>query len=117
VNAGHCAPLIVRPDGGLESLAATGMPVGLIEQAEFEARDIELHSGDKIVIYTDGVTEAQNLQAEFFGRHRLRQVVTERRADSCREMHDAVQSAIAAFTESAPQADDITLVVIEYRGE
>jgi len=117
VNAGHCAPLIVRLDGGLESLAATGMPVGLIEQAEFEVREIELHSGDKIVIYTDGVTEAQNLQAEFFGRHRLRQVVTERRADSCREMHDAVQSAIAAFTESAPQADDITLVVIEYRGE
>jgi serine phosphatase RsbU (regulator of sigma subunit)/pSer/pThr/pTyr-binding forkhead associated (FHA) protein len=117
VNAGHCAPLIVRLDGGLESLAATGMPVGLIEQAEFEVREIELHSGDKIVIYTDGVTEAQNLQAEFFGRHRLRQVVAERREDSCREMHDAVQSAIAAFTESAPQADDITLVVIEYRGE
>jgi len=117
VNAGHCAPLIVRLDGGLESLAATGMPVGLIEQAEFEVQEVALHSGDKIVIYTDGVTEAQNLQAEFFGRHRLRQVVAEHRADSCREMHDAVQSAIAAFTESAPQADDITLVVIEYREE
>ena len=116
VNAGHCAPLIVRPDGGLESLSATGMPVGLIEQAEFEVQEVALHSGDKIVIYTDGVTEAQNLQAEFFGRHRLRQVVAEHRTDSCREMHDAVQSAIAAFTESAPQADDITLVVIEYRG-
>jgi sigma-B regulation protein RsbU (phosphoserine phosphatase) len=117
VNAGHCAPLIVRPDGGLESLAATGMPVGLIEQAEFEVLEVALHSGDKIVIYTDGVTEAQNLQAEFFGRHRLRQVVAGHRADSCRELHDAVQSAIADFTESAPQADDITLVVIEYQGE
>jgi len=117
VNAGHCAPLIVRLDGELQPLSATGMPVGLIEQGEFEIQQEQLGSGDKIIIYTDGVTEAQNLQGEFFGRHRLRQVVTEHRKDSCREMHDAVRSAIADFTESAPQGDDITLVVVEYRLE
>jgi serine phosphatase RsbU (regulator of sigma subunit) len=117
VNAGHCPPLIVRQAGGIESLAATAMPVGLIESAEFEVSEIALASGDKIVIYTDGVTEAQNLQGEFYGRQRLRQVVTEHHADSCHALHEAVGSAVAAFTESAPQADDITLVVIEYRGE
>jgi sigma-B regulation protein RsbU (phosphoserine phosphatase) len=68
-------------------------------------------------MYTDGVTEAQNLQGEFFGRQRLRQVVAKHHADSCQALQEAVQSAVAAFTESAPQADDITLVVIEYRGE
>ena len=117
VNAGHCPPLIVRPDGRLESLAATGMPVGLMDSAQFEVGEIALAPGDKIVIYSDGVTEAENLQAEFFGKQRLRDVVVARRADSCRALHDAVAAAVAAFTESAPQADDITLVVIEYRGE
>jgi sigma-B regulation protein RsbU (phosphoserine phosphatase) len=117
VNAGHCPPLIVRQAGGIESLAATAMPVGLIESAQFEVSETMLDCGDKIVIYSDGVTEAQNLQSEFFGRQRLRQVVAEHHADSCQAMHDAVQSAVAAFTESAPQADDITLVVFEYRAE
>ena len=117
VNAGHCPPLIVRQAGGIESLAATAQPVGLIESAEFAVSETTLASGDKIVIYTDGVTEAQNLQGEFFGRQRLRQVVAEHHADSCHALHEAVQSAVAEFTESAPQADDITLVVIEYRGE
>jgi serine phosphatase RsbU (regulator of sigma subunit) len=117
VNAGHCPPLIVRQAGGIEPLAATAMPVGLMESAEFAVSEIALESGDKIVIYTDGVTEAQNLQGEFFGRQRLRQVVTEHHADACHALHEAIGSAVAAFTESAPQADDITLVVFEYRGE
>jgi serine phosphatase RsbU (regulator of sigma subunit) len=117
VNAGHCPPLIVRQSGAIEALAATAMPVGLMESAEFEVAETSLGAGDKIVIYTDGVTEAQNLQGEFLGRQRLRQVVTEHHGESCQALHDAVQSAVASFTESAPQADDITLVVIEYRGE
>ncbi|MGA2736105.1 MAG: SpoIIE family protein phosphatase [Bryobacteraceae bacterium] len=116
VNAGHCPPLIVRQPGGIESLAATAMPVGLMESAEFAVSEIMLTDGDKIVIYTDGVTEAQNLQGEFFGRQKLRQVVGEHHAGSCQELHDALAAAVAAFTESAPQADDITLVVFEYRG-
>ena len=117
VNAGHCPPLIVRQAGGIESLAATAPPVGLIESAEFAVGETTLADGDKIVIYTDGVTEAQNLEGEFFGRQRLRQAVAEHHADSCHALHEAVASAVARFTESAPQADDITLVVIEYRGE
>jgi phosphoserine phosphatase RsbU/P len=117
VNAGHCPALIVRQAGGIESLEATAMPVGLIESAEFAVSEITLDSGDKIVIYTDGVTEAQNLQGDFFGRQRLGQVVAEHHADSCAALHEAVHSAVGAFTESAPQADDITLVVIEYVGQ
>ncbi len=117
VNAGHCPPLIVRKEGGIESLAATSPPVGLLESAEFENGEAMLVPGDRIVIYTDGVTEAQNLRSEFFGRQKLRKAIVENQAGSCHALHEAIQSAVAAFTESAPQADDITLVVIEYRGE
>ncbi len=117
VNAGHCPPIIVRANGTLESLEATTMPVGLVEGAAFEVHEVTLAACDKILIYTDGVTEAQNTQGEFLGRQRLWRVVTEHRADSCRMLHDAVLSDVTAFTEGAPQADDITLVAIEYRGE
>ncbi len=117
VNAGHCPPLILRPDGGLESLSATGPPVGLIETADFEVGLTMLRPGDKVLIYTDGVTEAQNIRGEFFGRQRLREAVAAHGGESCCALHDAIQNAVTAFTEGAPQADDITLVVIEFRGE
>jgi phosphoserine phosphatase RsbU/P len=116
VNAGHCPPLLVRRDGALEWLAATAMPVGLLAPAEFEVQHTTLEPGDKIIIYTDGVSEAQNEQGEFFGRQRLRQVVAEHRTESCQVLHDRVREALAAFIEGAPQADDITLVVLEYGG-
>jgi len=117
VNAGHCPALVVRRAGGLEALEATGMPVGLVEGAEFEAQEITLAPGDKVIIYTDGVTEALNLDGEFFGRRRLREVAAEHRAGSCRALHDAIEAALNAFTEGAPQGDDITLVVLEYQGQ
>jgi serine phosphatase RsbU (regulator of sigma subunit) len=117
VNAGHCPPLIVRQAGGIESLPATAPPVGLLETAEYEVSQTRLSPGDKIVIYSDGVTEAQNLQGDFFGKQKLRQAIAEHQTESCQTVHAAVGKAVAAFTESAPQADDITLVVFEYRGE
>ena len=76
VNAAHCPPMLVRAGGIKVELAATGMPVGLLEQATFEVATERLQPGDKIVIYSDGVTEAQNARGEFFGKKRLREVVT-----------------------------------------
>ncbi len=113
-NAGHCPAIVVRRDGSLEWLDATAMPVGLIESAQFEVRHAALAAGDMIVIYTDGVTEAQNVEGEFFGRARLRDAIAANRAGSSRDLRDAIAGAVAAFTENAPQADDITLLVIEY---
>ena len=68
------------------------------------------------MIYSDGVTEAQNLETGFFGKKRLREVVEAHAGDSCAAIHDAIQDAVAAFTEGAAQSDDITLVVLEFRG-
>jgi phosphoserine phosphatase RsbU/P len=114
VNAGHCAPLVVTPDGTHRTLDPTAMPVGLIEGAEFPVAAERIGPGDKIVIYTDGVTEAQDRDGGFFGRKRLREIVTAHAAESCGGIHDAIQEAVASFTEGAPQSDDITLVVLEF---
>lgn len=116
VNAAHCPPLVVRPGGKMDALDATAMPVGLMEGAEFPIAEARLAPGDKLVVYTDGVTEAQNLAGEFFGKRRLKDIVAEHAAHSCAALHDAIQQGVAAFTEGAPQADDITVLVVEFGG-
>jgi phosphoserine phosphatase RsbU/P len=117
INAGQCAPIVISPDGRYEYLEATAMPVGILEEAEFTVEERQLAPGDRIVIYTDGVTEAQNLRGEFFGRKQLRELVAAHAADSFAALYDAVLRAVKVFTDSATQADDITLVVVEYRPE
>jgi len=114
VNAAHCPPLVVRADGTLDALGATSVPVGLVESAEFTVAEAQLTAGEKIVIYTDGVTEALNDEGNFFGRKRLREIVAEYAAEPCASIHDAIQDAVAAFTGGATQSDDITVVVLEF---
>ena len=115
-NAGHCAPLLVSKTGEIEKLEATSMPVGLVAGAPFVLAHRDLAPGDRIVLYTDGVTEAQNEAGDFFGRKRLREAVQSAGGADCAELHATIQSAILDFTAGAEQADDLTLVVVEYRG-
>jgi serine phosphatase RsbU (regulator of sigma subunit) len=115
-NAGHCAPLVVRVTGEIERLEANSLPVGLMAGAPFVLDHRDLKPGDRIVLYTDGVTEAQNDAGDFFGRKRLREAVQKAGAAGCRKLHAAIQEAILDFTAGAEQADDLTLVVMEYRG-
>jgi len=115
-NAGHCAPILVRAGGETEKLDTTSMPVGLVPDARFHLGHRELRPGDRLVLYSDGVTEAQNPAGEFFSRKRLRAAIRAAQDASAGQMHDAIQKAIIEFTAGAEQADDITLVVMEYRG-
>ncbi|HTS24384.1 MAG TPA: SpoIIE family protein phosphatase [Bryobacteraceae bacterium] len=115
-NAAHCPPLLLRPGGALSSLEATGMPVGLMDGAEFPVAEERLFPGDKVVIYSDGVTEAQNISGDFFGKKRLREIVEARVRESCVAIHDAIQEGVSAFTDGAPQSDDITVLVLEFAG-
>ena len=116
VNAAHCPPLVVRASGQRLELPANGMPVGLIETAEFAVLEQRLEPGDKVVVYSDGVTEAQDNEGRFFGKRRLREAIQAHSGESCAAIHDAIQEAVAVFTEGAPQSDDITMVVLEYCG-
>ena len=116
VNAAQCPPIVIRANGERMELGATGMPVGLMEGAEFTMEELRLAPGDHVVIYSDGVTEAQNRNREFFGKKRLRDIVTAHAAGACTAIHDAIQEGVAAFTEGAPQSDDITVVVLDFWG-
>jgi serine phosphatase RsbU (regulator of sigma subunit)/pSer/pThr/pTyr-binding forkhead associated (FHA) protein len=115
-NAGHCAPLLVRASGAVEKLAPTTTPVGLVPGARFDLAYQDLAPGDRIVLYTDGVTEARDGAGEYFGRRGLLEAVRRAGQAGCNELHDAIQAAILEFTAGADQEDDVTLVVVEYRG-
>jgi phosphoserine phosphatase RsbU/P len=115
VNAGHCAPLVVSPDGRIQTLESTGMPLGLVPGASFPVVETAITPGDKVVIYSDGVSEARGPGGKFYGVDRLLHVVKLMAKSTNEQLHDAILDDVRAFTEDTPQADDITLVVLEYR--
>jgi serine phosphatase RsbU (regulator of sigma subunit) len=117
VNAGHPPPILARASGAVESLAANGLPVGLIEEASYAAEESRLEPGDKIVIYSDGLSEAHDRAGEFFGIKRLREIARLESGGSCRDVLDAILAAVERFTEDAPQSDDVSIAVLEYRPE
>jgi serine phosphatase RsbU (regulator of sigma subunit) len=114
-NAGHCPPLRVRGDGSIETLAATSLPVGMMENATYTVSQSRLIPGDKIVVYSDGISEAHDHTGQLFGAKRVRDLLAKMSASSCCEIHDALMRELDAFTEGAEQQDDMTLVVLEYR--
>ncbi|HWR50299.1 MAG TPA: SpoIIE family protein phosphatase [Bryobacteraceae bacterium] len=116
-NAGHPPPLLVSEDGRIRALAAGGVPIGLLEEAEFPSEEETLRSGDKLVIYSDGLTEAQNPDRQFFGSKGLREAVARCHSGSAQELHDRLLDSVRTFTAGAEQRDDVTLAVLEYKPE
>lgn len=113
-NAGHCAPFLVSPDGRLRTLHTTSMPVGMLEDARFEMLQTRLAPGDKLVIYSDGLTEAENAEGAFFDTGRLRDCLRSHAAADAPALHAALLQAVDEFTEGGAIRDDITALVLEY---
>jgi phosphoserine phosphatase RsbU/P len=113
-NAGHCAPFLVSNDGRLRKLHTSGMPVGMLEEAQFQVVQMQLETGDKIVIYSDGLTEAENAAGEFFDTERLRACLRDNAALGAAELHKVLLSTLDSFVEGGVIRDDITALVLEY---
>lgn len=113
INAGHNPPLIGRADGTIAQLSSGGFPLGIMPAAEFELGETILHPGESLVVYSDGVSEANNILDEEFGMERLSAVVQNNLRASAAGMRDKVEAALSAFTQTAPANDDITLVIVK----
>lgn len=113
INAGHNPPLIGRADGSVEQLESGGFPLGIIPHAEYEVGHASLGAGETLVIYSDGVTEANNLEEDEFGIDRLIEVVGKNITKSASALRDKVESSLSGFTKTAPANDDITLVIVK----
>jgi phosphoserine phosphatase RsbU/P len=116
VNAGHVPPLLKKKAGGLEGLGSANFPVGMFAEAEYQSARVQLDPGDFLVIYTDGVSEASNNMNELFEESRLRAILENFTGDTVQQLGDAIREGMRVFTEGAAQSDDITILVIEYKG-
>ncbi|HTU32900.1 MAG TPA: SpoIIE family protein phosphatase [Candidatus Acidoferrum sp.] len=116
VNAGHVPPLLRRRSGALEALASSNFPVGMFAEAEYQSARVILDPGDLLVIYTDGVSEATNINNELFEETRLRQTLETFAGQNVNELSDCIREAVKTFTQGAAQSDDITVLTIQYKG-
>jgi sigma-B regulation protein RsbU (phosphoserine phosphatase) len=91
------------------------MPVGMIEGAPFQMVQTQLDPGDKIVIFSDGLTEAESFEGVFFDNERLRVCLRENATRDAVGLHAALIDAVDRFVEGAAVGDDITALVLEYR--
>jgi sigma-B regulation protein RsbU (phosphoserine phosphatase) len=112
-NAGHNPPYVLRGQS-CEALALrrTGMPLGILKEAAWEPRQIQLDPGDALLLYSDGITEAQNVEGELFGEARLLEATQLNSGCTARELEEALLAGVRAFRGSEPQSDDITLLVV-----
>ncbi len=111
VNCGHNPPIVLRANGAVERLEATATVLGLFEEWTCTVADLSLASGDALVIYTDGISEAaEGDDAEEFGEERLIASIRAHRQQSSAEMLDAIVAEVQLFSQGW-QADDMTLIV------
>jgi predicted permease len=118
VNAGHNPPYLLRPNSGsvqIEELATGGTVVGMFPKAQYQEGVVDLHPGDVLVMFTDGVPEAQNPQEEEFGEERLKSAVT---GMVCRRVDEIVSRLgreLKDWIRDAPQYDDLTTVLMKVK--
>ena len=113
VNCGHNDGVVLRKSGDVEMLPCTGIALGLFPKMSYEAQSFELHPGDLLAIYSDGVTEANNIQEQEFSLERFIGVLKAKHDRPAAEIVDMVTDEIDAFVGDAPQFDDITLMVMK----
>jgi sigma-B regulation protein RsbU (phosphoserine phosphatase) len=116
-NAGHNPPLLLNAYDGQETwLDPTGAAIGLVEAYVPKAQAVTLRRGDILLFYTDGVTEANNLRGDQFGRDRLAQVVRQNAGLPAQELLHRLRQALNDFSDGRPLEDDATLLVCRLDG-
>jgi serine phosphatase RsbU (regulator of sigma subunit)/CHASE2 domain-containing sensor protein len=112
-NCGHNPPLVRRRgESTFEPLRNCGPPLGIVDDISYVPRSIALAPGDMVLLYTDGVTEAESSHSAQFGEKRLEQAILEMRGDPARRVVEHVIKRVAEFAKGAAQSDDITCVAV-----
>ena len=108
INCGHVPPLLVSDDKVIK-LEEGNLPVGLVPGAEYQSSSLQMKPGDRLLLVTDGVTEAENAEGEFFG--------TERLESCCQQGLVAIEQSVTEFRLDTPLTDDFTITEMMFRGE
>jgi serine phosphatase RsbU (regulator of sigma subunit) len=114
-NAGHPRPYLFTPGEKQNPLPlpGTGMPLGVSEKANWESGYIQIPSGGNLLLYTDGVLDAQNKQGQFFGEQGMLDILQIQVGRPAQLVQDALLSAIYGFSGAEPQVDDISIMILK----
>jgi phosphoserine phosphatase RsbU/P len=114
ISAGHNPAYLFRATTGkIEQLTSEAHFLGMFDGASYESRALHLDCGDVLVVYSDGVTEAENPQTEVFGEKRLRDIIKQWAPSGGKAIEEQLLEAVTEFTQGMPQMDDVTFMVVE----
>jgi sigma-B regulation protein RsbU (phosphoserine phosphatase) len=112
-NAGHNPGLLITGEGDVTQLPATGLPIGLFPALPRMVRHLPFRTGDRVVLYTDGVVEAQNRHGDMYGMDRLLALVGRTLNRSAEDAADALVRSVRRYAAGTEQSDDITVMIID----
>ena len=116
-NAGHEHPAVRRAGGAFELVKYKhDRPAGFVPDTVYHSREFELKPGDSLLVYTDGVPEANNPQTELFGEERMMETLNRYADAEPEELIRRIYEAVASFADGADQFDDITMLAVKYHG-
>ena len=114
-NGGHNFPYLVHSNGAVSALeGSSNIALGIVEDAKFEANTIQIEAGQQLILYTDGITEAVNQQLEEFSENKLKAYLSACTNSPAREVIKGLVGEVNQFAAGAPQADDITTLVLKH---
>lgn len=113
-NAGQSQPLLYK-DGRCDKVELTGFPLGIFEEVTYDEWGVTLEPGNILVFHSDGISETSNNEGQFFGTERIRVLIEQHHELSASELADLIFREVDWFAQSAPLADDRTLVVLKVR--
>jgi sigma-B regulation protein RsbU (phosphoserine phosphatase) len=113
INSGHNNPILRRANGSIERLDVGGLPLGIQPDAKYESASVALHPGDWLIIFTDGLVEAENARQDEYGETRLLSVIGAAAATTPGEMLKRMLADLDLFVGSTPQHDDVTCLLIK----
>ena len=115
VNAGHNAPYLLRAGRDIEQLTVGGTVVGMFSEASYEEATVDLHPGDVLLVFTDGVPEAHNPEDEEFGEDRLQLLLRQTAHLQADEISARLSAEMKNWIRDAEQYDDLTFIVMKVR--
>jgi sigma-B regulation protein RsbU (phosphoserine phosphatase) len=113
INAGHNPPILLRRDGRMEHIASSGIMIGAFDFGEWKEGTVDMGAGDVLLVFSDGVTEAENRTGQQFSDERLERFMTGMTGRQPAEVAGLLLDEITEFADDAPHSDDITMLLVK----